>query len=90
MIKGVNRQIIEISDTGSPYFERALLVVQSNMSAAEQQNLHQAAADLLKNTGSCSHLRRERLRLWRDRVALAALSASGGALLTLLIQWMFA
>lgn len=27
MIKGVNRQIIEVMDTGNPYFERALLVV---------------------------------------------------------------
>lgn len=27
MIKGVNRQIIEVMDTGNQYFERALLVV---------------------------------------------------------------
>ena len=27
MIKGVNRQIIEVLDTGNEYFERALLVV---------------------------------------------------------------
>lgn len=38
MLKGVNRQIIEINDTGNKYFEKALLFVaagRSNMSASE-------------------------------------------------------
>ena len=27
MIKGINRQVIEVTETGNAYFERALLVV---------------------------------------------------------------
>ena len=27
MIKGVNRQVVEVSDTGSEYFERILFIV---------------------------------------------------------------
>ena len=32
MIKGVNRQIIEVTDTGNEYFERALLIVRPRFS----------------------------------------------------------
>lgn len=35
MIKGVNRQIIEVMDTGNPYFERALLVVRPGYTDTE-------------------------------------------------------
>lgn len=87
MIKGVNRQMIEILDTGNPYFERALLVVQPGMDATDGNTLHTAAQEMLQNTDSCSHLKRQRWHALRDRALLILLSATGGAGLTLLIQW---
>lgn len=88
MIKGVNRQMIEILDTGSPYFERALLVVQPGMDTVGGDKLHNAAREMLQNTDSCSHLKRGRRRLWRNRAVLILLSGGAGAVLTLLIQWL--
>ena len=43
MIKGVNRQIIEVTDTGSDYFERALLVVRANCTDTDTGMLHEEA-----------------------------------------------
>ncbi len=88
MIKGVNRQMIEILDTGNPYFERALLVVQPGMDTTDGDTLHHAAREMLQNTGSCSHLKRGRWRFLRDRAVLILLSGGAGAVLTLLIQWL--
>ncbi len=87
MIKGINRQMIEIVDTGNPYFERALLVVQPGISQSDSDLLHRQAQDLLQNTGSCSLLRRQRTRQAITKIALSLLSALGGAALALFIQW---
>ena len=39
MIRGVNKQIIEVSETGSRYFERALLFVRPEFMAADHDRL---------------------------------------------------
>lgn len=36
MIKGVNRQIVEVNDTGSPYFEKIFFILSAN--AAEKSS----------------------------------------------------
>lgn len=86
MIKGINRQMIEITDTGSPYFERALLVVQPDMSTADDATLHREAHEVLCGVDSCSHLRRQHRRLLISRLLLIVLSGGGGAALTLLLE----
>mgnify|MGYP007121302802 CR=1 FL=1 len=86
MIKGINRQMIEITDTGSPYFERALLVVQPDMSTADDATLHREAHEVLCGVDSCSHLRRQHRRLLISRLLLIVLSGVGGAALTLLLE----
>ena len=48
MIKGVNRQIIEVMDTGNPYFERALLVVRPGYTDTEPTRLREEAQRMLR------------------------------------------
>ncbi len=43
MLKGVNKQVIEVVETGSDYFERALLVVNPKMSSDPEQIYVEAA-----------------------------------------------
>ena len=43
MIKGVNRQIIEVADTGSEYFERAMLFISPGFSETERHVLEREA-----------------------------------------------
>lgn len=59
MIKGVNRQIIEINQTGSLYYEKALLIVKPEFSSAQQQLLEREALRLLKKMDAPSSYKRK-------------------------------
>ena len=48
MIKGINRQIIEINDTGNTYYEKAWLVVRPEFDSAQKELLEREAAQLIK------------------------------------------
>ena len=47
MVKGVNRKIIEINDTGSKYFERILLFVTPAASQVSTRKLEREAVNIL-------------------------------------------
>ena len=67
MIKGVQRQMIEVTHTGSPYFERAFLVVRGGGEPPAADTLQTMAHKVVEQAATYSGLRRERwLRgLWR-------------------------
>ena len=48
MIRGINRQIIDVPDTGSVYYERAYLVVKPEFASAEHDLLAREARKVLK------------------------------------------
>jgi hypothetical protein len=48
MVKGVNRQIIEINDTGNRHFERVLLFVSAGSSELTDAELQNKAGEYLK------------------------------------------
>ena len=81
MIKGVNRQIIEVMDTGNPYFERAMLVVRTGYTDTEAGRLREEAQKLLRRAGGYTGLKRQR-RQRTIRATLFGLGAGSiGALL---------
>ena len=49
MIKGVNKAIIEINETGNKYFEKAILFVRTETSEASQKRLEKEAKEYVKN-----------------------------------------
>ena len=61
MIKGVHRQMIEVTHTGSPYFERAFLVVRGGQ-PPEEEKLHRMAEKVVEQAGTYAGLRRQRRR----------------------------
>ena len=80
MIKGVNRQMIEVTHTGSPYFERAFLVVRGS-TLPEEEKLHRMAEKVVEQADTYAGLRRQRWRQTLRQVGFALLCAiSGGAL----------
>lgn len=85
MIKGVNRQIIEVTDTGNTYFERALLVVRPGCSDADSDRLHEEARRLVHAAGGYAGLRLNRRRHLHRFLALTVGSAAGGVLIGLLL-----
>lgn len=52
MVKGVNKQIIEINDTGNSYFERVLLFVAPGKSDVPVEELKSEAKSYLLNLSS--------------------------------------
>lgn len=75
MIKGVHRQMIEVTHTGSPYFERAFLVVRGGQ-APEEEKLHRMAQKVVEQAGTYTGLRRQ--KRWQAlRQGLFALLCGG-------------
>lgn len=81
MIKGTSRQIVEITNTGNPYFERVLLVVKPSFADQPADSLQREAQRTLSAHRGYTGLRRaHRLR----RYGQLALLLAGGALALLL------
>lgn len=86
MIKGICRQVIEVSHVENPYFERALFVVRPEFCETAEEDLRDSAQLVLARAQSFSALRRA--RLWRRIGGIASLlgAALAGAAVTLLIR----
>ena len=81
MTKGISRQIVEITDTASPYFERALLVVRPGCTDCPTPQLQQEARRLMHAGTAYSGLRRARgTALLRQAACFAAGGGLGAAL----------
>ncbi len=87
MIKGVNRQIIEITETGSVYYERALLVVRPEYASAQRAVLEREAKRLLKSMKAPSCIKKRRAIVARALRTGAA--AAIGCLCTVLFYTYF-
>ncbi len=86
MIKGINRQIIEINDTGNHYYEKALLIVKPEFASAHQQLLEREAMKLLKSMDAPSYYKRKRNTALRIIFA-AAFALIGGALAYIMFKF---
>lgn len=52
MVKGVNRRIIEVSSTGSEYFEKAILYIRPNCSEISDKLIAEEARCFLSSLGA--------------------------------------
>lgn len=62
MIKGINRQVIEVTETGNPYFERALLVVRPSYRDDDESRLREEARRMVHAACGYSGMRLGRRR----------------------------
>lgn len=62
MTKGISRQIVEITNTGNPFFERALLVVRPSHTDQPAATLRKEAERVLNDQNGYSGLRRAQRR----------------------------
>lgn len=83
MIKGINRQIIEINDTGSTYYEKAWLVVRPEFDSAQKELLEREAAQLIKAIQAPSSFQRKNVKL-RQWIKFF-IAAAAGALICFMI-----
>ncbi len=57
MIRGISRSIIEVTETGSQYYERALLVIKPEYASVQHELLEREAKRLLNEMGAPSALK---------------------------------
>ncbi|MBP3388534.1 MAG: hypothetical protein J6K98_01515 [Clostridia bacterium] len=85
MLKGISRQIVEITDTGSPYFERAWLVVRPDCAEPGGEILQQEGRRMLRHAAPHTGLRMARQRRAAATALTAFLTGGGGVLLGFLL-----
>lgn len=84
MIRGVRRQIVEITESDNPFFERAWLVVRPDCTDGEDV-LQTEGKRLLRHASPYSGMRRARRQRRLAAWLTALFSAGGGVLLGLLL-----
>ena len=82
MIKGINRQVIEVLDTGNIYYERALLVVRPEFATAQREVLEKEARHMLGKMRAPSAIKKKKAFLyWFVRLGLAACAGAAAVFL---------
>lgn len=78
MIKGVNRQVVEISQTQCEYFEKVLFFIKPEFSAVSEGDLRERATIIAQSAGipPASRLRKNKLRA---ALSLGAAACAGAA-----------
>lgn len=78
MIKGINRQVIEISDPHSIYYEKAWLVVRPEYVRIQQSVLDKEAKKLISDIShpSCMGVKRN-FGFWALRLGISAVTGAG-------------
>ena len=89
MLKGVNRQVVEIPQPESAYFERVIFFVRPEFSGVSESKIRGSADELIKNASPPPREkdvgnRREKLRFF-VKFSLAALSGAAVTALGMLI-----
>ena len=81
MLRGVNRQIIEVNDIENPFFERAILFVRPDCGEETDRNLRTKAVDWLNAAGpdALRPARRKKRRLSRRALWLFLWIATAAA-----------
>lgn len=89
MIKGVNRQVIEITETGSEYFEKMFLVVKPQYSSMNLKKLKKKAGNIaygISDSPPPPPSLKKRRPFWASAAKLSAAAGAGAALAAMLIR----
>ena len=85
MIRGINKQIIEVLDTGNTYYEKAYLIIKPEFCTAEPELLEREARKVLKTMDAPSNMKKSQDRLaWRVRLLAAA--GRGGGIMSITVS----
>ena len=84
MVKGVNRQVLEILDTGCECFEKALFFVRPEYSHESEGKLKNKAIKSIKNSGGVPKTRKQKIKSKLIFVSQLFASAGVGAIISAL------
>ncbi len=85
LIKGINRQVVEITETQCEYFERVLFFIKPEFSAVSEGDLKERATEIAQSAGMppATRIKKNKVRLAINLAAsaLAGAAISGGIFL---------
>jgi hypothetical protein len=84
MVKGVNRQVLEIHETGCEYFEKALFFVKPEFSGESESKLKSKALNSIFNSTTIPKTRQQKIKSRALYFLEITASAGVGAILTAL------
>lgn len=85
MVKGINRQVLEIIEPGCDYFEKALFFVKPEYSNESDSKLRNQALKSIKSTVSVPKTRKQKVKSKIFFIAQMLSSAIAGSIITALI-----
>ncbi len=92
MIKGVNRRIIEVLETGSPCFDRAIFFVKNDFGEQDEKSLQKEARRIIKQYNVCDlsktgiQISKKEKQGHFGKIFLSVLSAFIGAMVLYIVQ----
>lgn len=86
MTKGVNRQVLEIHDTGSDYFEKAMFFIKPEYSTLSEKKLVSSATEIIRNEQAVPKTKAVKRKNGLLLAAKLTAAAGVGAALTALIK----
>lgn len=75
MIKGVNRQMVEVNQTESEYFERILFIVKPEYAGVKESKLREQASRITSAAGAPPTTKKRKF----SPIAFAKMTAAAGA-----------
>lgn len=88
MIKGVNKAIIEVNDTGNEYFEKAILFIRSSHTGDSQKNLEKEAKKYIEVSSNTPFIERIDIKEDRKRKKRLLMILGGYLLLLGVVIWL--
>ena len=83
MIKGINHHVIELTETGNKYYEKALLIVKPEYSQSNEMFLQKEARKMMKDLKAPSAIKHKQNLLMRF-LKFGCAAAAGSIITTLL------
>ena len=85
MIKGVNRQVLEVHDTGVECFEKALFFVKPEYSTMSETTLREKALEAFGENAKVPQTRRGKWKYALMRIGFMLCAAASGAAITAIV-----
>lgn len=74
MIKGINKYVIEVSETSNRYYDKALLFIKPEYADVQRELLEKEAEKLIRNMDTPSIIKQhKKLMYWGLRIGISVL-----------------
>lgn len=82
MIKGINKYVIEVSETSNRYYDKALLFIKPEYADIQRELLEKEAKKLIRNMDTPSLIKQHKKFIyWGIRLGLAVLTGIMGSII---------